>query len=83
MQNLKRNDRNQLISKQKQTHRLTFVGGKDGGRDVQGVGDQQVLTAVFKVDNQQEPIVQHRELCSMLCGSQDGRGIGGRIDTCI
>ena len=57
MQNLKRNDRNQLISKQKQTHRLTFVGGKDGGRDVQGVWDQQVLTTVFKVNNQQERIV--------------------------
>ena len=86
MQNLKRNDTYQLISKQKQTHRqneLIFAGGKDGRWDVQGVWDQQVLTTVFKMDNQQEPIVQHRKLCSMFCGSLDGRGIWGRIDRCI
>ena len=23
------------------------------------------------------------ELCSMLCGSLDGRGVWGRMDTCI
>ena len=23
------------------------------------------------------------ELCSMLCGSQDGRGVWGEMDTCI
>ena len=23
------------------------------------------------------------ELYSMLCGSQDGRGVGGKMDTCI
>ena len=34
-------------------------------------------------DNQQGPTVQHRELCSMLCGSLDGRGVWGRIDMCI
>ena len=25
----------------------------------------------------------YRELCSMLCDSLDGRGIWGRLDTCI
>ena len=25
----------------------------------------------------------HMELCSMLCGSLDGRGVWGRVDTCI
>ena len=25
----------------------------------------------------------HMELCSMLCGSPDGRGVWGRMDTCI
>ena len=35
------------------------------------------------MDNQQGPTVQHVELCSMLCGSLDGRGVWGRIDTCI
>ena len=40
-------------------------------------------TAILKMDNQQVPTVQHRELSSMLCGSQDGRGVWGRMDTCI
>ena len=42
-----------------------------------------VHTAVFKMDNQQGPTVQHRELCSMLCGSLEGRGVWGRMDPCI
>ena len=37
----------------------------------------------FKMDNQQGPTVQHREHCSMLCGSLDGRGVWGRMDACI
>ena len=35
------------------------------------------------MDNQQEPTVYHRELCSMLCGILDGRGVWGRMDTCV
>ena len=35
------------------------------------------------MDNQQGPIVQHRELCSILCGSLDGWGVWGRMDTRI
>ena len=35
------------------------------------------------MDNQQGPSVQHKELRSMLCGSLDGRGVSGRMDTCI
>ena len=27
------------------------------------------------MDNQQGPTVEHRELCSMLCGSLGGRGV--------
>ena len=42
-----------------------------------------MYTAVFKMDNQQGPTVQYRELCSMLCGSLDGRGVWARMDTCI
>ena len=41
------------------------------------------VTAIFKMDNQQGPTIQHRELCSMLCGSLDGREVWGRMDTCI
>ena len=36
-----------------------------------------VHTAIFKMDNQQEPTVEHRQLCSMLPASLDGRGFGG------
>ena len=40
-----------------------------------------MLTAIFKMGSQQRPIVQHMELC--LCASLNGRGIWGRMDTCI
>ena len=48
-----------------------------------GRWEHHVYTAIFKVDNQQRPVVQHTELCSMLCGSLDGRGVWGGMDTCI
>ena len=38
---------------------------------------------IFKMDNPQGPTGQHRELCSMLCGSLDGRGVWERRDTCV
>ena len=44
--------------------------------------DGHVHTAVFKMDNQQGPTVEHRELYSMWCGSLDGRAVWGRMDTC-
>ena len=56
--------------------------GKDEGRDSQGVWDGHGHTAVFRMETQQGPAVQHRELCSMSCGSLDGRGVWGRMDTC-
>ena len=34
-----------------------------------------VHTAVFKMNNQQKPIVLAAELCSVLCGSLHGRGV--------
>ena len=48
-----------------------------GGRDSWGIGDGHGFTALFKVDDQQGPAVQHRELCSMFCGSLDRRGVWG------
>ena len=33
------------------------------------------------MDNQQGPTIQHKELCSVLCGRVDGRGVWGRVDT--
>ena len=35
------------------------------------------------MDNQQGPTVEHREVCSMLCCSQDGSRVWGRMHTCI
>ena len=35
------------------------------------------------MDNQQAPTVYYMELCSMLCGSLDGRGAQGRMDSLI
>ena len=35
------------------------------------------------MDNQQGPTRERREFCSMLCGSLDGRGDWGRMDSCI
>ena len=40
-------------------------------------------TAIFKMDNQQGPIVQDMEDCSVLCGSLDEKNVWGRIHTCI
>ena len=53
MQNLERNDTNELIYKtEKQTHRLReWVRGTDS----QGVWDGHVHSAIFKMDNQQGP----------------------------
>ena len=53
------------------------------GRDSWGVWDEHVHTAVFKMDNQQAPTVQHSKLCSILCGNLGGKRIWGRMDTCI
>ena len=42
-----------------------------------------IRTVIFRKDNQQGPAVEHRELCSMLCGSLDGRGVWGGMDVCM
>ena len=54
-----------------------FALGKDGGRDSQEVWDGHGHTAVFNMENQQGPAVQHRELSSMSCGSLGGGEFGG------
>lgn len=36
-----------------------------------------------KMHNQQGPTIEQMELRSMLCGTLDGRGVWGRIDSCI
>ena len=58
-----------LFTKQKQTHRhrkqtYSYQRGK-GERDKFGVWDQQIQTTIRKVDKQQGPTVQYRELYSI------------------
>ena len=66
-----------LLTKKKETHRLrkqTYsCQGKEGEKGQLGSLGGRVHTAIFKVDNQ----------CSMLHGSLKGRGVWGRMDTCI
>ena len=40
-------------------------------------------SVTFKMDNKKGHTIEHMKLCSMLCGSVDGRGIWRRMDTCI
>ena len=61
---------------------LTIASEGEWGKEA-GSLDRRVHTAIFKMDNQQGPTIQHRELCSMLCGSLDGWGVWGRMDKCI
>ena len=80
MRNLERIDTNVLTKQNRLRLRNKLMvadGGRMGGRDNEEVWDGHVHTAVFKMDNQQAPTVQHRELCSMSCGRLDGREFGG------
>ena len=38
---------------------------------------------IFKMDSRQGHAVWHVKLCSVLCGSLDGRGVWGRTDTLV
>ena len=31
--------------------------------------EEKIVAAIYKMDNQQGPKIQHMELCSMLCGA--------------
>ena len=52
-------------------------------RDSLGVGDGHIYNAVFKMDNQEGPTVEHREVCSKSCGILGGTGFWRRINTCL
>ena len=54
---------------------LQLPGGKVEGKDSQGVWNGHVHTDIFKMDNQRGPIVQQRELCSILCNNLNGKMI--------
>ena len=51
-------------------------------RIVRGFGID-VYTILFKMDSQQGPTIQHREVCSVFCGSLGGRGGWGRVAMCV
>ena len=53
-------------------------GEGQGERARQGVWAILVHTAMFRMENPQGPAVGHRELCSVLRGGLDGRGLWGR-----
>ena len=74
-----------LLTKQKETQRLRegTVVTKGEGRRKEGVWDGHVHTTMFKMDNQQGPTAQHRELCWMSCASLDASGVWERMVTCI
>ena len=77
MWTLKGNDTNEL-TKHKKTHRLRKqTYGFQGGRESQRLWEGHVHTIIFKMDNQQGPIIQHMELSSVLCASLNGMGIWG------
>ena len=44
--------------------------------------DKQMSEVPFQMKIKR-PTIYHRELCSMLCASLDGRGAWGRMETCI
>jgi hypothetical protein len=48
-------------------------------KSVKCIWDGHEYIAAFKMNNQQGPTVQHRELCSVLRGSLDGRGVWERM----
>ena len=52
-------------------------GEGQGERARQGVWAILVHTAMFRMENPQGPAVGHRELCSVLRGGLDGRGVWG------
>ena len=63
---------------------LWLLGGTEKGMGlVREFGAGCVHTAIFKMENQQGPTVYYTKLCSMLCGSLDGRGARGRMDSLI
>ena len=76
MWNLKEMIRMKLLAKQKVTHRLRkWVYGCQGEGQSGTLGwEGHVNITLFKTDNQQGHIVQHMELCSVLCARRMERG---------
>ena len=56
--------------------------GENWGKDTGFEMDMYTLLYLKRITNK-VLLYKHRELCSMLCGSLDGRGVRGRMDACV
>ena len=85
--NLKGNNTNELIfnteTDSQTQRRIQLLGRKDGGKCVRQFGLDVYLLLYLKWTTARPYCVQHRELCCMLGSSLDGRGVWGRMDTCV
>ena len=84
MWNLERNDTNELTyktEKDSQTSKMNL--GLPGAGTVRDFGKVMYTLLYLKQITSKRLTVWHRELCSVLCGSLDGRGVWARMDTCI
>ena len=61
---------------------LMVARGRMGRRDREFGMDMYTLL-YLKIENQQEPLVYHRELYLLLFDSLDGRGVWGRMKKCM
>ena len=60
-----------------------MVAGREGwGEGIVREFEMDMYIWLFKIDNQQGPTVLDKELCSVLCGSLDGREAWRSMDTC-
>ena len=64
---------------------MTPGAGKDQGKGIVREFGMVMYTRISLkwITNKDLLTVQHTGLCSMSRGSLDGRGVGGRMDTCI
>ena len=71
-----------LLAKQKESHRLRkWTHGGEGM-----AGDfRKVMYTLLCLEwiTKRNLLLQHMELCSVFCVRLDGRGVWGRMDTCI
>ena len=75
-----------LFTKQKQTHRhrkqsYGYQRGRE--RDKSGAWDDHTHSTIYKIDNQQRPTVEHRELYSIFWDNLYQKRILKRMDICI
>ena len=61
-----------------------MVAGREGwGEGIVREFEMDMYIWLFKIDNQQGPTVLDKELCSVLCGSLDGREVWWKMNTRI